>query len=312
MLKQAGVDAALELGLVFLGTSAAVPTRSRGLPGIALVYRGSIVVMDCGEGTQAALTRAGLSPLRVEAVLVTHLHGDHVFGLPGLAQSMAMLGRRRPLLVAGPPGVYGFLREAFRYTRWLPPFPLYVAELEPGDTLALPSGLRVEAFPVDHTVPALGYRVEEPRRKPRVDLEQARRLGLEPGPLLGRLQRGEPVRVGGRLVRPEDVLVERPRAVIVYTGDTRPAETVVEAARGATVLVHDSTFASDMAEEAHAQGHSTALDAARAAREAGARLLVLFHISARYESPGPLLREARRVHPATVAAEDLAKLPLRV
>ncbi|HID41053.1 MAG TPA: ribonuclease Z [Pyrodictium sp.] len=303
---------ALELGIVFLGTSAAIPTRRRGLPGVALVYRGSIVVMDCGEGSQAALTRAGLSPLKVEAVLVTHLHGDHVFGLPGLIQSMAMLGRRRPLLVAGPPGVYGFLREAYRYTRWLPPFPIYVAELEPGEELALPSGLHVKAFPVDHTVPALGYRVEEPRRKPRIDLERARRLGLEPGPLLGRLQRGEPVEVGGQVIRPEDVLREQPRAVIVYTGDTRPSETVVEAAQGATVLIHDSPFASDMEEEAHEQGHSTALDAARIARRAGVGLLVLFHISARYETPDLLLREARRLYSHVVVAEDLAKLPIRV
>ncbi len=302
----------MELGLVFLGTSAAVPTRERGLPSVALVYRGSIVLMDAGEGTQRALGLYGLSGLRVEAVLVTHMHGDHVFGVPGLLQSMAMLGRRRLLVVAGPRGLRGFLEAASMYTRWLPPYPVYIVELEAWERLMLPSGLAVTAFPVCHGVGALGFRVEELRRRPRVDLEKARRLGVPPGPLLGRLQRGEPVVVGGRLVRPEEVVVERPRAVVVYTGDTAPCPSVVEAARGATVLVHDATFAEDMAEEAHEQGHSTAADAARAAREAGVRLLVLTHFSARYEDTGRLLREARRIFPRTVAAEDGLRIVVRL
>jgi ribonuclease Z len=302
----------LELGVVFLGSSAAVPTRSRGLPGIAVVYRGSVVLLDCGEGTQARLMEAGISPLRLAAVLITHLHGDHVFGLPGLLQSMSMLGRRHVLLVAGPPGLYGFLREAARYTGWLPPYPLYVIELEPWEKLVLPNGFEAIAFPVDHGARvAYGYRLVEPPRKPKINLEKAARLGLRPGPLFSKLQRGEPVVVDGRLIRPEDVVEEQPRVTIVYTGDTRPTRTVVEAAKGATVLIHDSTFTSDMAEEAHEQGHSTALDAARAAAEAGAEMLVLYHISARYDDPEPLLAEARRIHPRVVVAEDLAKLVLR-
>lgn len=302
----------MELGLVFLGTSAAVPAAGRGLPGLGVVYRGSVVLLDAGEGTQARLRECGLSPLRVAAVLVTHLHGDHVFGLPGLLQSMAMLGRRSLLVVAGPRGLRRFLEEAAVATYWLPPYPLWVVELGPGGSLVLPNGFLARAFPVAHRVPALGYRLVEPARKPRVDLGRARRLGVS-GPLLGRLQRGEPVELpGGRLVRPEEVLVERPRAVIVYTGDTAPTESVVEAARGASVLVHDATFTSDMAAEAHAQGHSTARDAAEAARRAGVGVLVLTHFSARYEDARPLVDEARRLFPRTYAAVDCGRLPLRL
>jgi len=302
----------LELGLVFLGTSAAVPTRGRGLPGLAYVYRGRVVLLDAGEGTQERLQRCGLSPLRVEAVLVTHMHGDHVFGLPGLLQSMAMLGRREVLVVAGPRGLRGFLEAAARATYWLPPYPLWVVEMSPGGRLVLPSGVIVEAFPVEHRVPALGFRLVEPRRKPRVDLEAARRLGLG-GPLLGRLQRGETVVLpDGRRVEPGEVLVERPRAAVVYTGDTAPTRSVVEAARGAAVLVHEATFTSDMEEEAHGQGHSTARDAALAAREAGVGLLVLTHFSARYEDAGPLVDEARRFFPRVVAAVDCGRLPIRL
>ncbi len=301
----------MELGIVFLGTSAAVPTVERGLPGIAVVYRGSVVLLDAGEGTQAALTRAGLSPLRVEAVLVTHLHGDHVFGLPGLLQSMAMLGRKTALLVGGPRGLYRLLREAFIATGWLPTYPIYVAELAEGERLSLPSGWTVEAFPTCHTPGSLGYRLVEPRRKPKINVEALRRLGLRPGPYLSRLQRGETVVVDGVRLEPSMVLVEQPRVTIVYTGDTKPCRSVVEAARGATVLIHDATFTSDMAKEAYEQGHSTALDAAKAASEAGVQLLVLYHISARYRDPRVLLREARRYHHNVIVAEDLAKLVLR-
>ena len=302
----------MELGVVFLGTSAAVPAGGRGLPGVAYVYRGSVVVLDAGEGTQERLQRCGLSPLRVEAVLVTHMHGDHVFGLPGLMQSMAMLGRRRLLVVAGPPGLRRFLEEAALATYWLPPYPVWLAELAPWERLVLPSGVVVEAFPVRHRVPALGYRLVEPPRRPRVDVEKARRLGLS-GPVLGRLQRGERVVLpDGRVVEPGDVVVERPRAVVVYTGDTAPSETVVEAARGASLLIHDATFLSNMAKEAHGQGHSTALDAAVAARRAGVQVLALTHFSARYDDPSVLLREARRVFPRTVAAVDCGRFVVRL
>ncbi|KSW11570.1 hypothetical protein CF15_01665 [Pyrodictium occultum] len=301
----------MELGLVFLGTGAALAARHRGLPSIALVYRGSIVLLDCGEGTQHTLARAGLSPLKVEAVLITHLHGDHVLGLPGLLQTMAMQGRRRPLLVAGPPGLKELIEAASKLTHWLPSYPIYIAEPAPWQTLHLPSGLEAKTFPADHTVPALGYRIQEPRRKPRINLEKARKLGLQPGPQLARLQRDEPVRIGTKIIYPEDVVEEKPRASITYTGDTRPSQATIKAAKHTTILIHDSTFTSEYAREAHEKGHSTAKDAATIAKQAGAQLLILTHISARYRTTRPLLDEARRIFPRTIAAEDLAKLPIR-
>ncbi len=301
----------VEVGLVFLGTSAAVPTRERGLPSIAYVYRGTVVLLDAGEGTQRALQMYGLSPLRVEAVLVTHMHGDHVFGLPGLLQSMAMLGRKHLLTIIGPKGLHKFVTEAAKATYWLPSYPVAVYEASPGDKYRLPSGIEVEVFKTCHRIPSLGFKLVEPPRKPRVDLEAAKRLGIRPGPLLGKLQAGEAVVVRGRVVKPEEVVRPQPRLVVAYTGDTSPCSEVIEAVRGSDVLVMDATFTSDMAEEAYEEGHATARDAALVAAKTGVKLLVLIHISARYEDDEPLLSDAKRFFWNTHVARDGAKLVLR-
>lgn len=305
----------MEVGVVFLGTSAAMPTRYRGLPGLVLKYRGSLLLFDCGEGTQHRLVEAGLSPLKIKAVFITHLHGDHVFGLPGLIQSMAMNNRRESLYVYGPKGIAHLLEAVFEAARFAPPFNVYVVEVRGGERFRVLDRVWVSVFPVRHTVEAYGYAVYEEPRPGKVDVEKARRLGIEPGPLLGLLQRGIPVSVGGRLVRPEEVVGKpRPGFRLVYTGDTAPIDGLrkVVGLDKVDVLVHDATFTSEYELEAHEEGHSTALDAAKAAIELGARVLVLTHFSARYRSPEPLVFEASRLHPNVVAAEDLLKLPIRL
>ncbi|RUM47417.1 MAG: ribonuclease Z [Hyperthermus sp.] len=302
----------LQAGLVFLGSGAAVPRNNRGLPGLAFINESRIVLLDAGEGVQKALDMAGLSASKIIAILVTHLHGDHVLGLPGLLQSMAMLGRSKPLVLIGPRGLGSLVEEVAKLTLWLPPYPIEVVEARAWERIRLPGGIEVLPYPVNHRgVEAFGYRLWEAPRKPKIDLDAARRLGLEPGPILGMLQRGLEVRVNGRVIRPSDVVRSQHRISVSYTGDTAPSHSVVEASRNVDVLVHDATFASDMAEEAHNEGHSTALDAARAAREAAAKILVLTHFSARYTSPEPLVWEAKRIFPNTYPAIDGAKLVLR-
>ncbi len=300
----------VELALVFLGTSAAVPTKERGLPCIALVYRGRAVLMDVGEGCQYRLLAAGISPLSVEAILVTHMHGDHFFGLPGLLQSMAMHGRSRRLVLVGPEPLLGFVKESLRATRHNPGYVIEFYAAKPGLELSA-AGLQVKAFPVDHGVEAYGYTVSAPaKKKLRVEVLREK-YGLSPGPYAKKLLEGKPVRLGGTVIQPGEVVYTQYGPRIVYTGDTRPSETVAREARGATILVHDSTFTLDMRSEALEQGHSTAWDAAVTARKAGVKLLVLTHISARYRDPAPLLEEAMRVFPSTVVAEDYMKILLR-
>lgn len=291
--------------IVFLGTSAAVPTKHRSLPSIALIRNGKIALFDVGEGAQYRLLEFGLSPLRIRAIYITHHHGDHVFGLPGLIHTMNMYGASETLKIYAPRSVLEFLEETFSLSGHRPIFPLEMIRLDRSSRSRF-QDITVSWFPVEHGCEAYGFVIEQDPKPGRFNVEAAVKLGVPKGPLWKKLQMGEDVMLpNGRVVRSRDVVGEpRPGPKIVYTGDTMPAESVVSASVGADVLIHDATFAEDMAEEAHEQGHSTSLDAAETARRARVFSLVLTHISARYKSTDKLLEDARRVFERVVVAED--------
>ena len=292
--------------IMFLGTSAAVPTKKRGLPAIALKHDAGVFLFDVGEGTQYKLIRAGLSPVKISAVFITHLHGDHVFGLPGLLQSMSMYGRKTPLHIYGPRGISYFIESSIRATGHRPSFEIAVYEdLDE----AIYGSVRIKRFPVDHGLREnYGYTIEI-RKPSKLDVEKLREIGL-PVRYWSKLQRGVDVDFKGRIIRAKDFLIERKPLKIVYTGDTRPIMRTVEEARNAEVLIHDSTTADDLADEAHEEGHSSAGDAGRIAHLAGVRLLVLTHISARYTDTRILLSDAKRYHTNTIVAEDYMIIPV--
>lgn len=300
--------------MVYLGVSAAVPAYGRGLPSIAVMYRGLVYLFDVGEGTQERLVEAGLSPLRVKVVAVTHMHGDHFLGLAGLLQSMTMGGRREELFVIGPRGLLEYIEIVERLTGHVRSFDIVFREVEEG-VVYEDNRVVIKAFRVCHGhVAAYGYVFEEKPRPGRVKLEKLKELGLKPGPYLSRVKRGESVIVNGVLVRPEDVLEEpRPGVRVVYTGDTRPCKTVIDVARGADLLIHESTFLESEASEAHEKGHSTALEAGLVAAKAGVKCLALTHFSARYRELDVFETEARRNFGNCVyAARPLLIHPLRL
>lgn len=298
--------------VVPLGTASAVPAHGRHLSAFALAREGRLLLFDCGEGTQYRLRAAGLKTARLEAVFVTHLHGDHVFGLPGLLTTLALLGREDPLVLVGPEGLRALLSA-------LPgldalPFPLHHVPLREGTEHAVvfESDLAtVEARPLVHRVPTWGYRYTERPRPGRVDAARAERLGLRPEQL-GALRRGEPVLTpAGRRVRPDEVVgPERPGVVVAYCLDTAPCEGARRLAEGADLLVHDATFAEAEAARAAETGHATARQAAEIARAARVGLLLLSHFSARYPTPEPLVAEARTVFANTEAADELKRYRL--
>ncbi len=296
----------MDLHLVFLGTGGATPTVDRGSPATLLARGGERILIDCGEGTQRQLMRSvGLA--RIGLILLTHLHGDHYLGLPGLLKTYSLLGREEPLLMFGPSGLYEMLHDAERLMG-RPRFPFLPEEVGEGTILETEDYL-LKTARTDHGLPGLAWCLEEKSRPGLFHPERAVELGVEPGPDFGRLQRGEAITTAeGREVKPEEVMdSSRQGRKVVITGDTRPTEPVIELAQGASVLVHDSTFGSSELDRALETGHSTAREAAEVAVVAGVTTLVLTHISSRH-SWRELRDEARAVFPGTLIPRDLDTL----
>ncbi|HXZ56023.1 MAG TPA: ribonuclease Z, partial [Gaiellaceae bacterium] len=235
----------MDLDVVFLGTSASVPTAQRAPTALVVRRGGDRLLFDCGEGTQRQLLRSSVGLVELREVFVSHFHADHYLGLPGMLKTFALRGRNLPLTIYGPPGLtdlFASLRRIFgRLT-----YPLELVELEPGDVLEREE-YNLVTFPVAHGVQALGYALVEHPRPGRFDVETADALGVPPGPERGLLQAGESIELpDGRTVTPDEVLgAPRPGRRVVLAGDTAPSPTVREAARGAEVLVHEATFLDD-------------------------------------------------------------------
>jgi ribonuclease Z len=293
------------LSVTFLGTGAACPTIDRNVSGLAVQREGETLLFDCGEGTQRQMMRYGVGFSFTE-VFFSHFHADHMLGIIGLLRTMGLQDRTAPVTLYGPRGAERILTAAMSLGVERNKFPVAVVEVRPGDRLSREE-YDILVFETDHRADTVGYSLAEHTRLGRFHPERALELGVPEGPLWGRLHRGQAVRLDdGRIVNPED-LVGAPRRgrTVVYSGDTRPYLALLEAARGADLLIHEATFGGDEAERAVETGHSTASEAARVALEAGVRRLVLTHISPRYTRDAPeLLAEARAVFPETLIARD--------
>jgi ribonuclease Z len=293
------------LSLTLLGTGAACPSVERNVAGLAIVREGETLIFDCGEGTQRQMMRYGVS-FAFREIFFTHYHADHMLGVTGLMRTMGLQDRTLPVTLYGPRGAARILGAAISLGIERNRFPIDIVELQPGERIRR-DDYDIAVFPTDHRIDTVGYAVVEHTRLGRFNPERAQELGIPEGPLWGKLHKGETVELpDGRRVSPDE-LVGTPRRgrTVLYTGDTRPSLSVVEAARGADVLVHDSTFGEDERERAAETGHSTAAQAAEIAREAGVRRLVLTHISPRYNRDAPeLLAEARAVFPESIIARD--------
>ena len=299
------------LKITLLGTGATMPVPGRALAAMALSCRGRTILFDCGEGTQLQLRRWHVSAARVDLIALTHYHGDHLFGLPGLLQTIGCLGRTEPLYIAGPEGLERALAPIFALAG---PMPFEIRGLclgVKGQELsavhsAFPAGSTLSAIPTAHRVPSQGY-VFRLRRAGKFDPEKAEALGV-PKRDWSRLQRGE--RVGS--VKPSQVLgPERPGLSVVFSGDTKPCRALEKAARGADLLVHEATYADETErDEANRWGHSTFADAAGLAARAGAKRLWLTHFSQTVEDPEAALPTAQAIFPAAAAPPDGSTIEL--
>jgi ribonuclease Z len=294
----------VDLDLVFLGTSGSMPTAQRAPSAMLLRRGGERLLVDCAEGTQRQLLRSNVGLIELREIFLTHYHADHYLGLPGMLKTFALRGREIPITIYGPRGLADLFTSLRRIFGKLT-YRYELVELDPGATLER-GEYELVTFPVEHGVNALGYALVERTRPGRFDADAADALGIPEGPERGALQAGDSVTLpDGRVITPDAVLgPPRPGRKVVIAADTAYARSVVEAARGADLLVHEATFAEEERERARETLHSTALEAAEIARDAEVGLLALTHLSNRYFG-GEIEREAQTIFPDTVVPRDL-------
>ena len=311
--------------VTFLGTSSGVPTRARNVSAVALrlPQRSEMWLFDCGEGTQHQFLRSDLRLSQLRRVFITHMHGDHVFGLPGLLASLGLSGScNAGVDLYGPDPLDAYLTGALNNSSTRIGYPLQVHRVrqaaEQGSVLFEDDDLTVRCTPLIHRVPAYAYRVEQKPLAGRFDIARAKELQIPPGPVYAQLKRGETVTLeDGRVIDGTSLCgPERPGVSLVYCTDTVFSEAAVELARGADLLIHESTFAHAEAEMAFQKQHSTSTMAAQTAAEAGVGQLVLTHLSPRYVAGNPvtpddLLREAQAIFPNTTLARDFLCLDVK-
>lgn len=307
--------------MLFLGTSAGTPTKKRNVTGLALLEEtGSAwCLIDCGEGTQHRLLHTSLSLIDLQAVCITHVHGDHCYGLPGLLASAGMLARKAPLRIIGPAAIEDWIRSTQQFTRLFLPFELQFEATESGQSWQINNWL-VRATLLSHRVPSYAYSFTEAQVEPRLDLERLAADGIPRGPLWGQLRNGIDVAHDGRTLKSSDYLraAEAPRQVVVGGDNDRP-ELLAEACRQAQVLIHEATHTEEVAARIAADiGHSTAARVAAFAQSAGLPNLVLTHFSPRYQfdpdhrpSIEEIRTEAQRnYHGQLFLAEDFSRFRL--
>lgn len=299
------------MDVIFLGTSGSIPTAGRMHPSILVQHQGWLVMLDSGEGTQIQLERAAIGMNKRMAILISHLHADHVLGLPGILLRFSLLGRTRPLDIYGPQELLEFVRAGQATIHLGTTFESTVYAIAGGYTTKL-GELDMRAFEVVHRGFALGYELMHRRPTGRFMPDKAEDFGVPRGPLWRTLSSGMAVTLDdGQVVRPEDVTGPRPTGVkIVYSGDTRPCDALRTAAVSADLLICEAMYATDHEDLAVERGHMTGAEAAQIALESHAKCLVLTHLSPRYDLHGgsPVLDEARAVFPNTLLAHDLMNI----
>ncbi|MDL2246410.1 ribonuclease Z [Methanobrevibacter sp. OttesenSCG-928-K11] len=295
--------------LTFLGTSSAVPSTKRNHPAIALKAFGEIMLLDCGEGTQRQLAFARISPMKINKIFLSHFHGDHILGLPGLIQSMGFRGRKEPLHIYGPKGLNALKNPILNLGYCLIEFPIEFHEISDGIVVENEEYL-ISCAKTKHNVTNLSYSVEE-KKKPRFLREKAIELGVQVGPDFSKLHNGEEVEVEGKIIKPSDVLGDKRKGKkITYSGDTMPSEAMIKLAENSNLLIHEATYIFEDSDKARENTHSTSTDAGEIAKRANVEKLIITHISTRYTDDGKLLEQTKKIFKNSEIATDLMTIEI--
>jgi len=304
------------LELLFLGTGAGIPAKLRNVTSIALKLleeRKAVWLFDCGEATQHQILHTSLKPRRIEKIFITHLHGDHIFGLPGLLGSRSFQSGDSELTVFGPKGLRQFITVSLQISDTHLQYPLKIVEIEDGIIFEDDQFL-VEAAKLDHAVESFGYRIIEKDKPGTLNAKKLRDDGIPPGPIYAKLKNGESVELDNqKIIHGKDYLGPTIKGrIITILGDTRTCANALKLAANADVLVHESTFSADNEEMAYEYFHSTTTQAAKTALQANAKMLCLTHISSRYglEDSKHLVEEAKSIFKNTYIAHDFFEIPI--
>jgi len=300
----------MSMQVIFLGTAASIPTIARALPSVAVKRKNEILMFDCGEGTQRQMIKAGVGFHKQMKVFVSHMHGDHVLGLPGLLQTMSLLDRTQKLEVYGPVGIKAFIEAIQQTVQFVLTFPVEIHEISDEGMICKEKEYHIQAARTDHVIPSLAYALIEEPRPGRFSPEKAKALGIPEGPLWSKLQHGEKVKTStGEVIKTEQVVgASRSGRKITYSGDTRPTKGLVRLAENADLLIHEATFDNELIQKAKEDGHSTPSQAAKTAKKADVKKLILTHLSSRYRNAQLLLEQARKIFPNADVAEDFMKI----
>jgi len=300
--------------IVLLGTGAAAPTLRRNTTATALLRESELFLFDCGEATQIQLQRARLKPGKLARIFISHFHGDHFYGLIGLLTSLQLANRQQPLHIYGPTGLGRYLAFMQELSQFRFQFELIAREVEGGCDVTTWdfADYSVSARPLNHRLATYGFLFEEHARAGKFDSAKARRLGIPVGPQRGKLQRGQDVTLAdGRIIRSEQVVgPEKPGKKVALCLDTAPCKNAERLAKDVDLLIHEATYDGKRGDLAKKTGHSTVVEAAKTASKAGARKLLVTHISSRYEPEYErvLLQQAKRYFQNTIVGTDLMRL----
>ncbi len=302
-----------QLSIIFLGTGGSWPTIKRNVTSIAVKRAGEIILIDCGEGTQRQFQKSNLSYMQISKIFITHYHGDHFLGLPGLIQTMQLNDRELPLHIYGPRGIKELMIQLLSLGYFKPNYKIIAHEIDEGTILEF-DGYKIHCLKVKHGIPALAYSIEEDIRPGKFNKSKALKIGIPEGPLFSKLQKGETIVLkDGKKIKPNEVLgPPRKGRKIVISGDTIPIDKMIDFSKDADVLIHEATFDSELEDIAIEYGHSTANRAAEIAKKANVKRLFLVHISPRYIDNKILEEEAKKVFKNSFVARDFQEIQIQL
>jgi ribonuclease Z len=302
-----------QLRIIFLGTGGSWPTVKRNVSSLAIKRGSEILLFDCGEGTQRQFQQSNLSYMQISKIFITHFHGDHFLGLPGLIQTMQLNDRDTPLHIYGPKGMEELTDHLLTLGYFRPSFEIISHDITNGDEVEFEE-YSIHVLKVKHNVPAFSYCLEEQQRPGKFNKPKALELGIPEGPLFSKLQCGQTITLAnGKDITPDMILgPSRKGRKIVISGDTMPCEEMIAFSKNADVLVHEATFDSELEDIAKEYGHTTAAQAAEIAKKARVEKLFLVHISPRYLDYLVLENDARKIFVQSFVPKDFQEIEIRL